>query len=262
MKKVFRNQDNTEYWEQRWLNSGCDKGQFKNLQIYPIKYAELAIKDANSILEAGCGTGRVYFHYDKQGKDIQGIELSHSAISAIKESSPDAKVIQGSITDLPYHNCQFDTVFAFGLYHNIESLEDLKNAFSETKRVMKSQGRLVASVRFDSLENNLIESIIRRRSKASSFNNFHRWHFSKSDLEKYLAPEIEIEELFYVRNVSFLFKFDFFREKTMKSNNFNESTARSEGFKLNKIGELLDKSLHWLFPKMFSNLLVIIAKKS
>ena len=63
------------------------------------------------------------------------------------------------------------------------------------------------------------------------------------------------------RNVSFLFKFDIFRTNALKSSNFSESKARSEGFELNAFGKFLDNFLHKFFPKQFSNLLVIIATK-
>lgn len=70
-----------------------------------------------------------------------------------------------------------------------------------------------------------------------------------------------IDNIDYVRNVSVLFKFEFFKAKDMKKNNFNESKARSEGFKLNLLGRIIDKFLHKKFPKYFSNLMVVIATK-
>lgn len=73
---------------------------------------------------------------------------------------------------------------------------------------------------------------------------------------------MQIQDLYYARNVSFLFKFDIFRTSKLKSSNFLESDARSGGFKLNLFGRVLDNFLHKLFPKYFSNLLVVIARKN
>lgn len=177
------------------------------------------------------------------------------------QKDPNADVIQGSITNLPYENNSFNAVLAFGLYHNIEDLGALQKSFEETYRVLEKGGRLVASVRFDSFENNMIENIVNKRATGKTFNEFHRWHFSLKDIKNQLGENMKIEKVYNARNVSFLFKYDFFRAKGLKSSIFQESTARSSGFKLNIIGNLLDKALHRLFPNLFSNLLVIIAKK-
>lgn len=261
MKKIFRNKLNADYWEDRWSNSGVDEDEFKNKDIYPIKYAQLAIKQGNTILEAGCGAGRVYFHYRNEGYNIKGIEYSTNAVQNILAKDINAQVIQGNISSLPYENGSFDTVLAFGLYHNIEDEKELKKAFNETYRVLKTGGRVVASVRFDSLENNIVENIMKKRAGNKEFNKFHRWHFSLEDMKQFLGEGMEIEDVYYARNVSFLFKYDFFRADTMKSSNFSESKARSGGFKLNYLGALIDKILHKLFPTLFSNLLVVIARK-
>ena len=261
MRKVFRDKLNAEYWEDRWANSGVDQDGFKNRDIYPIKYAELAIKKNDTILEAGCGAGRVYFHYKNSGFDIKGIEYSKNAVDNILAKDTHAEVIEGSITQLPYADSSFDTILAFGLYHNIEDEKEIQKAFDETYRVLKKEGKLVASVRFDSLENNLVEQIMKKRADGKKFDKFHRYHFSLEDIKNYLGENMEIEEVYYARNVSFLFKYDLFRKRELKSSTFSEADARSRGFQLNYFGEILDGFLHKFFPKYFSNLLVIVASK-
>lgn len=261
MNKIFRDKQNSDYWEDRWSSSGVDEDGFENKDIYPIKYAEIIIKEGDHILEAGCGAGRVYFHYKNSGYDIKGIEYSKSAVENILNKNPKAEVIQGSITELPYKDKSFEKILAFGLYHNIEDETELQKAFDETQRVLVEGGELVASVRFDSLENNIIENIVKKRSASKSFDKFHRWHFSLDDMKRLLGDNMEITEVVYARNVSFLFKYDIFRSNDLKSDNFIESKARSGGFKLNTVGQALDNILHGLFPSLFSNLLVIIAKK-
>ena len=261
MKKIFRDKTNNNYWEDRWANSGVDKNEFKNENIYPIKYANLAIKKGDKILEAGCGAGRVYFHYKKRGFNIKGIDSSKNGIKNILEKDKNADVEVANISKVEYPSENFDIVLAFGLYHNIEDINELKKSFEETVRILKKKGQLVASVRFDSLENNIIENIVKKRSDKKNFDKFHRWHFSLNDMKNFLGAETKIKKVYYARNVSFLFKYDCFRTKTLKSSNFSESIARSTGFKLNWIGTILDNFLHLFFPRLFSNLLVILAEK-
>jgi SAM-dependent methyltransferase len=261
MRKVYRDKENSDYWENRWAKSGVDEDGFNNLNIYPIKYAEIAIQKGDKILEAGCGAGRVYFHYKNYGFDIKGIEYSKNAVENILKKDSEAEVIEGSITDLPYDDNSFDKILAFGLYHNIEDENELQKSFDETHRVLTIGGRLVASVRFDSFENNMVENIMKKRSQGKAFDKFHRCHFSLNDMKRFLGSGMEIEKVYYARNVSFFFKYDFFRANELKTSNFSEAKARSGGFELNILGTVLDKILHGLFPTLFSNLLVIIARK-
>ncbi|MFA5879144.1 MAG: class I SAM-dependent methyltransferase [Candidatus Margulisiibacteriota bacterium] len=263
MRKVYRDKNNPDYWEKRWEDSGVDNDEFKNFDIYPIKYTNMVVTAKNQkILEAGCGAGRVYFHYKNLGYDIHGIEYSKIAVKNILEKDKSAKVQHGSITELPYADNSFDVLLALGLYHNLEDEKDLEKSFSETARVLKTGGKLLASVRFDSFENNLIEYIVHKRNENKTYDQFHRVHFDIASLDKYLSDnKLKRTKLMYARNVSFLFKFDFFRSKQMKSNAFKESEARSKGFKLNWLGTNLDKFLHKFFPKIFSNIIIIIAEK-
>jgi len=263
MRIIYRDTDNKDYWENRWSQSGVDSSDFADLSIYPIKYAEMVVHDSTNILEAGCGSGMLYFHYKNMQKQIQGVDNSKTAVANILKADPQANVREGDICNLPYEDGSFDAVLAFGLFHNLPEVGLIEKAFEETARVMKSGGRLVASVRYDSLENRLIERIVRHRSGGKEYNSFHRVHFTLEEVREFLVKKnMVIEKFFYARNVSFLFKFDFFRSKDMKSDSFSEQTARSRGFTLNFMGRNIDRFLHRFFTKLFSNLLVVIARKN
>jgi SAM-dependent methyltransferase len=264
MRKIFRDKSNRSYWDDRWEKAGVDQDKFTNENIYPIKYSNLVIKEKNTkILEAGCGAGRVYFHYKNKGYPIHGIENSDIAVNNILSKDPKADVVLGSITQLPYESNSFDVVLAFGLYHNIESESELQQSLLETARVLRPGGKLVASVRCDNLENNLIERIVRSRKVPDAMIHFHRWHFNEHDVQQLLSNSgLHIDKIFYSRNVSFLFKFDLFRSPLMKGNKFRESDARSSGFQLNWMGRLCDYTLHKLFPRSFSNLMIVLASKN
>lgn len=262
MKIIYRYKDNKDYWENRWEKAGADSDSFQNMDIYPIKYAEMVMKNAQHTLEAGCGSGRVLFHYLNQGKKIKGVDFSEVAIKNIQKNHPQADVQVADITDLPFQDNTFDRILAFGLYHNLFEEQQIKKAFAQTARVLQKGGKLLASVRFDSFENRYIESIVSKRSSQKGEKKPHRVHFTLQDIQTILPEQgLKIETILYVRNVSFLFKFDFFRSKEMKKAIFVEQKARSQGFRLNGLGRLIDTTLHTLFPKMFSNLMVIVATK-
>jgi SAM-dependent methyltransferase len=263
MKKVYRNKTNQDYWDQRWLNSGVDRVKFENMDIYPIKYTQMVIKDKSSkILEAGCGAGRVFFHYKKLGFSISGLEYSPIAVKNIKKEDKNADVIEASVCDMPYKDGEFDTLLALGLYHNFEDEKMLETAVKESARVLTLGGKILASVRADNIENRLTEFIVGKQNKGKTFNKFHKLQFTLDDIQwLFKNNSLQVEKAFYARNVSFLFKFDIFRNKSLKKDSFNEQQARSKGFELNYAGKVIDKFLNKAFPSQFSNIIIVIAKK-
>lgn len=263
MVKVFRDKPNAQYWDDRWAASGVDGPRFNRKDIYPIRYSEMIMPDCRKVLEAGCGAGRLMLHYMAEGKDMQGIEYSGVAVEGLKEKYPQMKVEKGDICALPYPDCSFDGLLAFGLYHNLEKPESIEAAFRETARVLRKGGKVVLSVRHDSLENRIIERIMEGRSGKPGAKYFHRMHFTPGEVKEYLAANgVRVTRLLYARNVSFLFKFGAFRSREMKAGRFEESRARSEGFRLNAMGRALDALLHGLFPRHFSNLMVAVGEKA
>jgi SAM-dependent methyltransferase len=193
---------------------------------------------------------------------MTGIDFSTTAIEHIQSIDPQANVAVADVRDLPFSDEQFEAVLAFGLFHNFQKPQDLVDAFSETIRVLETGGKMVLSVRCDSLENHLIEHITNRRSDQNGKQTFHKLHFTEADIQYFLESNgMQITDLEYARNVSFLFKFNTLRVSHLKEGRFDESVARAKGFQLNSIGNALDTLLHRLFPKQFSNVIVVTAEK-
>lgn len=83
MKQVFQFQNNKEYWNDRWANTGHDSDQFISFNIYPIKYAEMVMKDpVKKVIELGTGLGRVLKHYYMKGYDIE-LYIMHPVLKHI-----------------------------------------------------------------------------------------------------------------------------------------------------------------------------------
>jgi 2-polyprenyl-3-methyl-5-hydroxy-6-metoxy-1,4-benzoquinol methylase len=96
MRITYRSKNNKEYWQKRWDDVEVDE-KMENANVYPLKYAKIAIDDKKGrILEAGCGAGRILRYYHDLGYDITGIDFIESVISKLKTT--DSSQMSISIT--------------------------------------------------------------------------------------------------------------------------------------------------------------------
>ena len=82
--------------------------------------------------------------------------------------------------------------------------------------------------------------------------------FSETEFKEILAEQsLNTTKVYRARNVSILY-----RLKALAISNSSESSNRSQGYKLNLIGKILDKLLVTLFPNQFCNVVVFIGTKT
>jgi|LGVF01.1.fsa_nt_gb ubiquinone/menaquinone biosynthesis C-methylase UbiE len=96
------------------------------------------------ILELGSGTGHWSKWITEQGFNVHGIDIAKDMLQKAKDKNiPNSKFEIMSMTDLEFENNSIETIIA------ITSLEfsiDLDKTFSEIKRVLKPNGRLITAV--------------------------------------------------------------------------------------------------------------------
>ena len=195
-------------------------------------------------LDAGGGLGRVVKHYTKKGLDIVGCDFSEVAVAKLKKNNPELDIRKANIVDLPYDDEQFDNLLALGLFHSIESLDDIERGMREAVRCLKRGGHIVASVRSDNLENRLIDFITARRGMKG--NCFHKWCFGREEFQEMLVKAgFLVEKCELITNVPFLHKFRWLRKQEM----LDEMQARSNGFQLNLIGNMI----YWVLKRSLRN---------
>ncbi len=260
MRITYRYKKNKDYWKGRWENIPVDK-PMTNKNVYPLKYSEICINNSREgkILEAGCGDGRILRYYHNQGYKISGFDFIGHSIEKIKKIDPSIDVQVGDITKLTYPKDTFDFVLSFGLYHNLE--KKLNEAINETHRVLKKNGKVCASFRADNIQNYISDWLFNRNTKVSgSPKFFHKMNLKKKEFLKLFSNRgFEVEHIYAVENMSFLYKIPFFRNKSQKL--FKENDARAKGYNLSFSGNLLQKILMKFFKNQFCNVFVIIAKK-
>lgn len=108
----------------------------------------LPLKDwrgkAAEVLDAGCGTGGLirFLQHSEPDWSITGLDYSELACSLTRERT-DARIQEGSITDLPFPDEHFDIVVCADV---ISQVEDAGKALSEFARVLKHGGMVVINV--------------------------------------------------------------------------------------------------------------------
>lgn len=99
-----------------------------------------------SLLDLGCGDGKLTIKFAQDGYETYGIDISTIAISWAEERTKtqaiDAKFQVGSVLDLPYLSEKFNIVIDSFCFHCIIG-EDRKKFLSEAFRVLTINGILI-----------------------------------------------------------------------------------------------------------------------
>jgi dolichol-phosphate mannosyltransferase len=99
-------------------------------------------KQGSQVLHAGCGSGQV----DKDICDyvnVTGLDISVNALNFYKRTNKGkAKVIHGSIFQMPVSNQSFDGIYNLGVMEHFET-QEIDLIMKEFKRVLKPQGKIV-----------------------------------------------------------------------------------------------------------------------
>ena len=261
MRITYRSLGVKEYWTTRWNDIPADSAM-TNDNVYPLKYALFTVDSREgSILEAGCGAGRILRYFHARGYDITGVDYIDVAITKLHEADPTLKVETADITRLQFPDACFRYVLAYGLFHNLEY--GLDSAVAETLRVLESGGRLSASFRADNIQTRLNDWLADRKDRRSGKvigTVFHKINLTRREFTSlFERAGFVVESVSPVENMPILYKFAFFRASTHKV--FDENLARTEGYRLSSLGQLLQDALMRYLPNQFCNIYVMIARR-
>ncbi len=94
------------------------------------------------LLEIGCGTGHWTAFFSQQGFQVTAADISGAMLQQIRAKSlPNVKLLNADVLQLPFPDDHFDQV---AVITALEFCGDIPQAISEIKRVLKSEGWLIA----------------------------------------------------------------------------------------------------------------------
>lgn len=103
--------------------------------------SEASLRQSSRVLDIGCGTGTsLNMIHQTYGCGIYGIDLSARAVAAARTVNPDAIILQGEASSLPFENDFFDAVF---MECTLTLFQNPLLALKEAQRVLSPKGTLV-----------------------------------------------------------------------------------------------------------------------
>lgn len=111
-----------------------------HLDLFEAEAIKILMNDNNlkSVLDVGCGTGRVIEYLSKQGFEVSGCENSKVAID-LARTIHHQKIIKASATKLPFRDDCFDLVIGLSMIEHL-SKNDARKFIQESQRVIKPKG--------------------------------------------------------------------------------------------------------------------------
>lgn len=255
MRKTYRDRNPSDYWQDRWAELPADSA-VGNHDRYPFVYAnEIIGPHSGTVLELGCGPGRLVRYYWEQGINIIGVDNIPAVVSKLHHSDHSLRLVSADARALPFVDGQFDAILCFGVYHSIE--ENPSVALDETHRVLRQGGRLCAEFRADSIHNRLIDSY---KARGRHTGEFHKWNYRRHEARRMLVRAgFEVEQEIAALNMSMLYHIPLLRDPTQR--NYDQHVARSNGYRLRQSVELLQSFLLRTAPEQSCNLHIFICRK-
>ncbi|MFA5070416.1 MAG: class I SAM-dependent methyltransferase [Patescibacteria group bacterium] len=198
-------------------------------------------KDGDTILDAGCGNGRLSEIFEKIKVNYIGIDSSERLIATARVKYPSLKFEVADILELIFPDGQFDVVFLIAVLQHVPSNELRLEAFKNIYRILKPDGHLLMTnwnlwqdiFRMNRLKNNLKKLL--GFSQLDKNDIFKTWKSPQGEIiaERYLhafnLPEIE--ELMSQAGFKVMKNFYSFKGRTV---------GQKEGRNIITIGQKID----------------------
>lgn len=144
------------------------------------RFFEEYLRDGDSLLDLGCGNGRVYEFLQKGEKDVRytGLDFSEKLIEQGRKKYPDAAFVVSDMTELPFKEESFDHVWAIASFHHLPTRELRKRCLDEIQRVLKPGGYFIMTC----------WSLFQKKYRSAFLKNWK--YLLKADLERFSDLQI------------------------------------------------------------------------
>ncbi len=114
--------------------------------IWPeLRYFSQFIEEGDSILDLGCGHGRLINLLKDLRIDYHGLDYSAELVKIARKENPGFIFKVGDARELPYGPKTFDSVWLIALLHHLNPKACLK-VLKESRRVLKPSGKIIITI--------------------------------------------------------------------------------------------------------------------
>lgn len=137
---VARNPQHSENYARRWKNiASSGRDIFGEARL-----VDAMVPRGATILDAGCGTGRVGGYLQHQGHQVLGVDIDETLLSYAREDYPEAQWRQGDLCLTPLPSSTFDLVVSAGNVMTFLDPELRDQALNNIAQSLVPSGRFVA----------------------------------------------------------------------------------------------------------------------
>jgi ubiquinone/menaquinone biosynthesis C-methylase UbiE len=166
MKKLWDKlaKKNSKYYINSDYGKGITEEQFMESGRYDyLKYIledplimDRFIMNETTLLEIGCGIGRMTEFMAKDFKKVIGVDISGEMIRLAKERfkrlNYEAELLETDGESIPIKDESVDLAFSYLVFQHMKSKEMVENNFKEVYRVLKPRGLFKVRLRTDKLK--------------------------------------------------------------------------------------------------------------
>ena len=103
------------------------------------------VKKGDSVVDLGCGNGRLYQIFEGLPISYIGIDQSEELLVLARKQFQGGKFIQGNMLSIPLPDTSVDVIFCIAALQHMPGQEFQKKAVEEMKRVLKPGGKTILS---------------------------------------------------------------------------------------------------------------------
>lgn len=111
--------------------------------LYRDAFFELLPPAPATVLEIGCGEGRVSRDLADRGYEVTGLDVAPSLVAAAAEADPRSTFVVGNGASLPFDDGSFDVVVS---YNSLTDVDDMPRVVAEAGRVLRHGGHFCVCV--------------------------------------------------------------------------------------------------------------------
>ena len=121
----------------------AELAEVHNRPLFEAVLCAAGVRAGTHVLDVGCGSGLALVLAAQRGAVPAGIDISPGLLGVARERLPDADLREGDMEELPFDGESFDAVIGVNAF---QFAGDPRRALREAARVMRPDGRLVASL--------------------------------------------------------------------------------------------------------------------